>query len=170
MALRTSRFLKVRTSWWQNSQVKGDREALTRTPKNMVLKMSKWMTTSTQNIRARTVRRLSWRIILRSRASGKRWFALALVKLALRKDPGLYPNPVMRTMKWPTSQKISTSRQCRSKSRLTMISSQIANTILEILTNREIWFTRSLQRARTLKWTIALLLRKIRLAQVKKSL
>lgn len=165
--LRMIRSPIVRISWWRNSQVKGDRAALTHTP-TMGMRMSKGMT-STRRMRARTVRRKSWRLILRGIASGKR-FVLAHAKLALRKDPGLYLNRVRRTMKWPTSQKISTSRQCRSMSRLMTISSQIVSTIWMRLTNREIWFTRSLQRARTLRWMTALLRRKIQLAPVKKSL
>ena len=166
--LRTNRRSPtVRTRGWHNSRVKEGRAALTHTL-TMMMRMSKWMTSS-RRMRARTAQRKSWRIILRGRASGKR-FVLAHVKLALRKDPGLYLNQMRRTMKWPISQKISTSRQYRSMNRLMMISSQIVSTIWTISTNREIWFTRSLQRARTLRWMIALLRRKIQLAQVKKSL
>ena len=63
----------------------------------MGMRRSKGMT-STQRMRARTVRRKSWRLILRGIASGRR-FVLAHAKLALRKDPGLYLNRVRRTMK-----------------------------------------------------------------------
>ena len=170
MVLRTNRFLIARTRWWRSSQVKGDGVALTRTPRRtMVMKMPKWMMTSTRRMWARTVRRKSWRPILRSRASSKRFIVSAHVNLKLRNDPRLYLNQMRMTMKWPISQKISTSRQCRSMNRLMMVSSQTVSTIWTKLTNREIWFTRSLQRDRTLKWRIVLRRRKIQLAQVEKS-